>query len=336
MLLRLLNFMPQEARAEPVVQAGPAAPPDVRRPLTVCTWNLQFCGTRRHRYFYDGGPDTFVDPANVREAIAAVRGVLDVLTAEGLDLALLQEVDRDSARTGRVDELAALVEGWPSWVSTPYHRSRFVPHPLPPRRPLGRVELHEAILARFPLGAAVRIPLPPLAEPPVRQAFNLHRALLTSRVPLSDGRTLHVGCTHLSAFSRGDGTMRRQIDVLRAWMDACGSDPFILGGDFNLLVPGDDARRLGADAAEYAEDVLERLEARAQRVPALGAHTYLPPGADRPDRTLDHLFFSPDLIVESARVVDVPAWVSDHLPLVATVRFDGSAARPGGPTLGKT
>ena len=319
MLLRLWNWLPPSERAEPVVQRAPARPHDPALPLTVLTWNLQFAGTRRQHYFYDGGPDTSPTPENVRDGMAAIQRVLNEQRAAGLDIALLQEVDRDSARTGRIDQLATFVEGWENWVSTPYYRSLFVPHPIP--HPLGRIDLHEAIVARCALGTTRRIALPGLQEPPLRRAFNLHRALLTSALPLADGRRLHVAITHLSAFSRGDGTMGRQVDVIRRWMESCVDDPFVLGGDLNLLAPGDDRTRLGKDAGEYLEDVIGRLTDVADRVPGLGEHTYLPPGAPRPDRTLDHLFVSRGVSIEHHRVVEVPAWLSDHWPVLARLRI---------------
>ncbi len=318
MLLRLLNWLPPDEMVEPVVRSRAAAPHDPARPLSILTWNIQFCGTRRHHYFYDGGPDTRPSPSNARDGLAGVRRVLAELRGEGLDIALLQEVDRDSARTGRVDQLADLTEDWETWVSTPYYRSRFVPSPVP--KPLGRMDLHEAILSRCELGPSRRLALPGLDEPPLRRAFNLHRAILATTVPLTDGRRLHVAVTHLSAFSRGDGTMGRQVDVIRRWMEACGDEPFVLGGDLNLLAPGDDAARLGKDAKEYVEDVLKRLTDVAQRVPQLGEHTYLPPRSDAPDRTLDHLLASRGVTIEAHRVVPVPPWLSDHWPLFARLR----------------
>ncbi len=321
LLLRALNWVPEPERFESVVQTAPTTPHDPAAPLTVATWNLQYAGTRRHHYFYDGGPDTFPDPQNVQEALLAIREVLASLVADGLDIALLQEIDRDSDRTARVDELATIALGWPTYVSSSYHKSCFVPHPSPPRRPLGRVDMHQAILARCALGPARRLALPGLAESPLRQSFNLHRAILSSRVPLLGGGHLHVAVTHLSAFSRGDGTMRRQVAALRAWMEACGDEPFVLGGDLNLLPPGDDPARLGPDAGEYVEDVLSELAPLAQRIPSAREHTYLPPFKDLPDRALDHFFVSPDIRILRHRVVPVAAWLSDHWPLLTTLQL---------------
>lgn len=322
-----LNWGPDAVTAEPVVAAGSARPLRAGEPFGVLSWNLQFAGTRRHRFFYDGGDAVRVPAADVDDALRAMAALL---AAEAPEVALLQEVDRRSARTGRRDQWRWLAEraGWPAWVTTPYHRSLYVPHP--PRRPLGRMEMHLGIGAAFPLGSARRHPLPPLAEPPLRQAFNLHRAMLVAETPLGDGRTLALAVTHLSAFSRGDGTLPRQVAVIGAWMAArrAAGQPFVLGGDFNLLPPGDDPARLGPEAAEYADrpDPLAALIPAfrtvfpAERLLDPALCTYLPPGADRPDRVLDYLFVSDEVEVLDARVAPAPAWLSDHLPVVARLR----------------
>lgn len=322
----LVNWLPAPLEAVAVCERG--APRPLRRgePVTVLTWNLQFCGSRHHWFFYDGGPDVHVPPQHVAEALEGVGALLD---REQADLVLLQEVDRDSARTGRVDQLAALLARRPvaRWMSTPYHRSRFVP--VPPRTPLGRIDLELAVLSAYPLGAGVRTALPMLREPWIRQQFNLHRALLTTTVPIDGGGELAVGVTHLSAFSRGDGTLAAQVDVLRAWIEAqrAAGRSFVLAGDLNLLPPGDDPARLGAGASEYAEGsppVARLFEVARSAVPAdrlldPAAYTYLPPGAVTPDRVLDYVFVSDDLVVQEAGPVPMDPMISDHVPV--RVRF---------------
>lgn len=325
----LVNWLPRPEEAVAPVR-GPDPPRALRRgdELRVLSWNLQFCATRRWHFFYDGGPDVYADEASVRAGLDAVGRTLG---EEAADLVLLQEVDRDSARTGRVDELAALRAAAPhaAWASTPYHRSRYVPHP--PRRPLGRMHMDLAVLSRFALDGADRLALPPLREPWLRRQFNLQRAVLAVDVPVADGPPLAVAVTHLSAFSRGDGTMPRQVAALAAWMEARRAEgrSFVLGGDLNLLPPGDDPARLGPEAAEYADrpNPIEALIPRFRSaVPAArlldpALRTYLPPGAERPDRVLDYLFVSDDIEVVEAGPLAVEPWVSDHRPLRAHLRL---------------
>lgn len=303
----------------PLRRAGPLR---AGTPFTVLCWNLQFCAGRSVEFFYDGGPGVHVDPAEQARTLAAVA---DVLAQEQPDLALLQELDRDSARTQRNDQLQPLLGAvdWACWATTPYHRARFVPVPAP--RPLGRIDLHLAVLSRFPLRPGVRHDLARLDEPRWRQALNLKRALLEVPVPLWGGGELRVGNTHFSAFSRGDGTLGRQVARTAAWMRR---DPaFLLGGDLNLLPTGDDPARLSRDRENYADhgNPLDRLTSEFRDISGAAVadpswRTYLPYGADAPDRRLDYLFAGPRLEVLEACVLDRYSDISDHLPVRARVR----------------
>lgn len=308
---------------ETVETFGPAGTPPLvpGQPFTVMCWNLQFAGSRRHHFFYDGGPAVHVPPEDVEQTVA---GIASLLAEQAPDIALLQEVDRDADRTGRVDQLRRYLDSGPglSWASTPYHRSPYVPHPLP--QPMGRVDLHLSMLSRRGLLDAERTALPLLDEPRIRQMFNLKRALMTAAVPIAGGRVLRIANTHLSAFSHGDGTLAKQVAVLRTWMQSQPADqPWILAGDFNLLPPGDTAARLDADGNLY-RDATNPIEAI---LPALAeafgdplaerARTYQPFGAPGPDRKIDYMLYGGPLAVESAEVIR--SNLSDHLPMV--VRF---------------
>ena len=293
-------------------------------PLSVMVWNVQYCASRKHEFFYDGGTAVHVPTEDVS---ATVEAVADAIRTHDPDLVLLQEVDRDSARTGRVDQLAAILERVPydRWIAAPYHRVRHVPHP--PGNHLGRIHMDLATLSRYELTAAKRIQLPLLREPFYRRLFNLKRAALEVTVP-HPGGSLTVLNTHLSAFSYGDGTLQAQTDRLQRRLDELErlKFPWILAGDFNMLPPGDDPDRLGDEAQMYPPDnPLEKfLDAGYRAVPdpvdALSDpsswRTYLPFGATEPDRTLDYVFVSPGVEVRSARVLGEYSDVSDHLPLL--------------------
>ncbi len=324
-----LVYRPTEAEPVPVVHAGITAPLDPGSPFRVVCWNVQFAGTRRRKFFYDGGEAVHVPPEHRDEGLARIAAELRALDG---DVVLLQELDRDSDRTGRLDQLAHLVGrlGVPAWASASCHRCRFVP--VPAREPLGRVDLHVAVFSRASLGRAVRHQLPLLNEPRVRKAFNLKRCLLATTVHVRGWeKPLHVAVTHLSAFSRGDGTLARQVAVLRAWMEAReqAGEPFVLGGDLNLLPPGDEPGRLGAEAVEYADhpNPIEALIPRFRSVVPPGrllapdVATYLPWGATAADRVLDYLFVSEGIEVLEAGPASRPDPVSDHYPLVATLQL---------------
>jgi len=320
----------------PVGVSG-SVPPDPLRAgdtLRLLSWNIQYAASRKHHFFYDGGPTTRVPEDDVRETLAALS---DALVQQQPDLLLLQEVDRGSARTAHIDQLPGLVDasGARRWASTTYHRSFFVPHPLP--RALGRVDMHLAMGSRHELRLAERIQLPLLDEGRLRRAFNLKRAVLWAEIPVEGmALPLAVAVTHLSAFSRGDGTMEEQVAVLEDWMsrrEATGQ-PWILAGDLNLLPPGDDPGRLADGAESYADaaNPIQRLVPRfrtitaVERLLAPEQRSYLPFGAAEPDRKIDWIFVGGDVEVLQAQVLREYSELSDHLPLLAQLRIGTAAA----------
>ncbi|HND33417.1 MAG TPA: endonuclease/exonuclease/phosphatase family protein [Myxococcota bacterium] len=318
----LINWFPAPVEPVPVVSRGEGRSLRPGDEFSALTWNIQYAASHRYTFFYDDGPTVGVPAEVVHETLAAIAGVLHEVDA---DLVLLQEVDRGARRTAGIDELAELWDklDYPAWVGCPYHRSAFVPKPV--REPMGRVELWMATFSRFAMQRAERRALVPLQEPWYVRRFNLKRAILSAEVG-----PLRLANVHLSAFANGDGTVPKQIAALKAWM---GEGPnWLVGGDFNALPPGDDRARLGRWAKEYA-DATPPL---AELLPAVGSaiplerlllpenRSYLPPEAQEPDRVLDYLFHSPTVEVIESRVLKIPAWISDHLPVWGRFRYVGS------------
>ena len=173
-------------------------------------------------------------------------------------------------------------------------------------------------------------------EARVVQALNLKRALLTAEVPVAGlDQPLAVAVTHLSAFSFGDGTLEAQVAALADWMESRPpGQPWVLAGDFNLLPPGDNRDRLAVERDLYADETnpIESLIPRFTTAfpdpldPA--ARTYLPFGADSPDRKIDYVFVGGPVRVQSAEVLVRHSDISDHLPIVLDVVVGETAAEP--------
>jgi endonuclease/exonuclease/phosphatase family metal-dependent hydrolase len=309
-----------------IAGSAPPLPPD--RPLTVLSWNVQFAAGREQLFFYDGGRAVHVAPDAVRRTLDRIA---EVIRATDPDVVLLQEVDRSADRTGRVDQLAELLARapYPVHLSTPYYRSPYVPFPA--HQHMGRMDMHLVALSRYRIDHAIRWQLPMLHESWLRRQFNLRRALLELRLPRGVGQ-LRLFHTHLSAFSRGDGTLPRQVDVIcehLATADADGA-PWLLAGDFNALPPGDDPARLGVDAALYAEARTPVAPLFERWIPAVSIdrhaseperwRTWLPHGDAVAERAIDHVFVSRDVEVVDVRVLADDHDVSDHLPILVTIR----------------
>lgn len=300
------------------------------RPLTVVVWNLQFAAGRSSTLFYEGGPRVHVDAAERDRTLAQIAEVLHQLNP---DVVLLQEVDRSSDRTGRLDELAYLTRAFGpcAFASASYHHVPFVP--VPWRDPMGKVDFHLAVLSRYRLNSATRLGLPRMDEARYRQAFNLRRAILDVRLALADGSEMSLLNTHLSAFSNGDGTLPKQVAICNAQITALErkNAPWVLAGDFNCLPPDDSPSRLPpVAAAEYADvdaPMAPLLERWASPMPLRAASdpkvwgTYVPFGSEFADRTIDWIFHGSRIETLEFRVHTGVGHVSDHLPLVWRMRL---------------
>lgn len=296
------------------------------RPLKVMSWNIQFSASRKYQFFYEGGQDVHADEADVE---ATLDQIIAVVRKYDPDIILWQEVDHDSARTARIDQIEALWQALPDYqcrASAPYFKSRYLPHPS--HQHVGRIDMHLVVFSRFQMENATRHALPMLDENFVRRAFNLKRAVLTAELPLEGGGAMHLFNTHLSAFSRGDGTMAKQVAKFLALIQGAdqAGHPWLGGGDLNLLPPGDDPKRLGASASYYADSdnpIQPLFENLTSALPVEDYHasperynTYIDFGESQTDRWLDHLFVSEQFAVSSYRVPQEHADISDHLPIV--------------------
>lgn len=315
---------PQAVEAVPVATRSAPEALAPGRPLRLLTWNVQYCAGRGRHFFYDGGRDVHVPPGEVWPIVDRIGAVL---REERADIVLLQEVDRRSDRTGRIDQHAELLERAPyaCHCSVPYHRVAYIPHP--PHAHLGRMDLHLSLFSRFPIVAARRIALPPIASAGwLRRQFELRRAILEVDLALTDGRVLRVGNLHLAAFSGGDGTLRQQVARAHDRLAIARHlhTPMIVAGDFNALPPGDDPLRLGSAAVDYLDDLDVLAPLFAEYTPAVARErhedeperwrTYLPPGAGAAERALDHAFAT-DVEILDASVLTAHHALSDHLPL---------------------
>ncbi len=329
--VRSLFSLPTAQMDVPVTcDAGtPELPRDT--PIKVLVWNVQFAAGREE-FFYDGGEAVSVSEQRVEETLERIARVLEQADA---DIVLLQEVDRDSRRTHRIDQHARLLAatGYPCHVSTPYHKVRYVPHPK--HEHMGRVNMHLSVYSKYRLGQATRWQLPLLDEPVHRRLFNLRRALLEIRMPIAGGGEFALFNTHLTAFSQGDGTLLKQVRMLgkRAFEAKEAGVPLVLAGDFNSLPPGFDKGRLRSqDQHWYPEDKppVGLLFGRLQ--PAVTIEQYAGPdgvathgtyghfGDDQPDRVLDYVFHDGiEQVGFETRTQHLD--ISDHVPMVLTMRI---------------
>lgn len=213
--------------------------------------------------------------------------VAALLDSLAIDIALLQEVDRETERSGFVDQLAELER-----------RTGMTPR-------FGKIvdyqagEFGIAILSRLPIVASTVVPL--TVEPPeVRASGSSEPRVALHVVVETAAGPLHVLNTHLHAAAVA--TYRRQELVglmARAGREVPRDAHLVLGGDLNARPESDEITAIGLalrDAwAECGEGAGETYPASA------------------PDRRIDYLYIRTGEC-SGARVLESLA--SDHRPLL--------------------
>ena len=204
--------------------------------LTILSWNIGYAGLDKDAdFFMDGG--TSVYPVSQDHVTENLRAIDTYIHEAGTDLVILQEVDRDSTRTGHVDEYDMLSHDF-AGAYAPNYRCAYVPYPLPP---IGKVESGLAIysVTGSPAVQPQRVALPCPFSWPVSMA-NLKRCLLVSTIPLEGSdKNLVVVNLHLEAYDDGEGKVAQTAALMSLLQEEYGKGNYVIaGGDWNQTVPG--------------------------------------------------------------------------------------------------
>lgn len=331
----LTTFHPRSVRSEAVNCPEDAPTLQPGQSVEVMSWNVQYMAGKGYVFWYDlfdeSGPDERPSP----EAITVTfEEVARVITDDSPDVILLQEVDDGASRTDGEDQLERLLgmlpDDYACAASAFYWKAAFVPHP----RIMGSAGMKLSTISRYRIDEATRHQLPIMPSDPLTQQFNFRRAILEVRLPVAGGAEFVAFNTHLDAFAQGTDTMQEQVAFTGGLLDdlTAAENPWVIGGDFNLLPPGPQYDNLPPDQRVYyeADSELEVLtdeypsvpspaEANGAKASAWFTHYPNDPAVSGPDRTIDFVFFSPILELEYhyVRSNDTLA-ISDHLPVVAT------------------
>ena len=217
--------------------------------LKVMTWNIKFGGGRID-FFFDCYGERVV--MTEQEVIDNLSGLASKINQYNPDILFLQEVDMDSKRSSKVNQLQWLLDNTSlnHGVFASQWKADYVPSDG-----IGRINSGNAILCKWELSDAVRVSLPLFEEQnAIVRYFYLKRNILHAKLK-QEGREIDLVTTHLAAYSH-DGTKKKQMDILIDTLASLSSKDkiFILGGDFNCLPPGSEKVKDFPDAACVEEE----------------------------------------------------------------------------------
>jgi endonuclease/exonuclease/phosphatase family metal-dependent hydrolase len=205
--------------------------------FTLLTWNIGYAGLDKDMdFFYDGGTKVITPEKNCRENIS---GIEDFLKGnDTIDFIFIQEIDRNSKRSYRIDEYQGLSEKLTGYnpVFAKNYDVFFVP--LPPSNPMGKVVSGIATFSKFIPESSARYSLPGHYGFPT-QLFQLDRCFMVNRYRIGNGKELILINTHNEAFDKAGNIRKAQMERLREFvLNEYNSGNYVItGGDWNQYPP---------------------------------------------------------------------------------------------------
>lgn len=304
-------------RREPA--SAPLAPAGT--PLKVMVWNIGYSGLGEESDFQmDGG--RMLRPPSRKVVEKNLAGIQEVLRAEQPDILLMQETALPGFLTRGVDVLAGVKEALPGYamVFSSDIRTRLVPAPLGMRHGL----------ATFLSVASDKTELLRLTEEPGAIMGFIKRRYHVQVTELEvSGQPWAVINVHLSAFDEGAGTrlaqLREVLDLAQSYYQQ--GHGVVVGGDWNMRLAETGFDHTSTEEAlfwvhDFPRDALRQgwqvlidpgvATTRTNERPYLAGENYT--------TIIDGFVISPNVAAEEIYGLDLGFRVTDHQPVVATLR----------------
>jgi endonuclease/exonuclease/phosphatase family metal-dependent hydrolase len=204
--------------------------------ITLLTWNIGYAGLDKEMdFFYDGGTKVITPKDKCLDNITAIENFMK--GNDTIDFIILQEVDRKSKRSYRIDEyenIAGKLAGYNPFFAKNYDVF-FVPSPL--SEPMGKVVSGIATYSKYVPESSTRYAFPGNMGFPT-QLFYLDRCFMVNRYKLMNGKEMVLINTHNEAFDEGD-IRKAQMELLKGYVlnEYKLGNYIITGGDWNMSPP---------------------------------------------------------------------------------------------------
>ena len=298
--------------------------------LKVMTWNIGYGALGDNAdFFMDGGTHVKTSgKQRIKENIKAVSREIDEVSP---DIAMLQEVDKDSTRSEHIDQVSRIGAAAGDYENSfaRNFKAAIVPYPLPP---IGKVDSGVMTLSKFKAGGASRVSLPVSFKWPVR-TINLKRCLLVNRAKVngSDKELVYINL-HLEAYDNGEGKKAQTEALNKLLKEESDKGNYVIAcGDFNqtfnnvyignypvhkgLWKPGK------IDISEYDSSLNFVMDGTHPTCRSLDKPLK---GADKSKfqfYVIDGMIYSSNIEMKSCKTQDLGFKHSDHNPVVAEIRL---------------
>lgn len=304
--------------------------------LSILSYNIGFGAyDQDYDFFMDVGEmmdgtvvtGTHAKARDYESALRNTDGSIDVLVNNEADFMVIQEIDVDSDRCYHINQYQKFTNQFISTHDSLYcsnFHSAFLAYPF--NDMIGASESGLVTLSRYHIATALRKSYPVDLSFP-NKFFDLDRCFSVSRFPLSNGKELVIGNSHMSAYD--DGTIRdQQMTLLCSFLEQEkeAGNYVIIGGDYNHDICHSAGtfptqEKLPGWVADFDEERLPEgyhvqadptiPSCRAAEMPYQYGVNYLV--------VIDGFITSENITVNEVKNLDLQFMYSDHNP--ATMKF---------------
>jgi endonuclease/exonuclease/phosphatase family metal-dependent hydrolase len=279
-------------------------------------------------FFYDGGKMVRPKKELVNKYTS---GILDFLkTADSMDFMLLQEVDVNSSRTSKQNEVQIIGQELNQYSATFGYNYKVKFVPIPFFNPLGKVEMGQMNLSKASPVSSQRYSYYSAYSWPMR-LFMLDRCFIVSRFQLTSGKQLVVLNTHNSAYDAGGKLREQEMPVIRDVMvkEFKKGNYVVAGGDWNQNPPDYSINNItGKFLANSVEKIDFSIFPEGWKIvndKNSGTNRSLdfPLSIEKTKVTLiDYYIVSPNLKVEAIQTLTQNFQFSDHEPVFLRIKLN--------------
>jgi endonuclease/exonuclease/phosphatase family metal-dependent hydrolase len=317
------SFLPRYSQLK-IEHTVNATPKEKSSSLSLVTYNIA------HGQGFKNHASDWREEQLTRKKMSEIAAALKKIDA---DIVLLQEVDLNSNRTHRINQVEWLVNaiGYSYWACAPIWEKNYVPFPYwPIKHHIGEVKTANCILSKYLLSDHKRF----VFDKPESNPFWYNWGYIDrgAQHVIAHIEKKQITIINVHFEDQDEAAREKQARDLLQWIASMKEEPMIIAGDFNA--PPANSRKKDAfeDDADlrYTDDetiailrngLIDESEAISEKQHLLEERNTFTFPSHAPNRRIDHIFALKGAKVIQGRVIKEAGNASDHLPVWAKISF---------------
>jgi len=286
--------------------------------ITVTSYNIGYCGMDKsqRRTAKDIKLSTHFKREHSFDNLISITNTIKEIDS---DFYLLQQVDHDSARSSKMNQMEHLTSDLTTFNAsfTYNYKSKYVPFPF--NSPVGSVNSGLLTLSKFRTITSKRFRLSNNSKYPL-SIFSQKNCLMINEYDLPRKKKLYMINVHLSELNHDLDILNKQFEELFEYITHLydGKKNYIVvGGDFNFLLNKKDDQ--GEENQKYSKFPEYLYESSFKPVFDLSNHSMK--DIDGLEHTIDGFLVSQNVKVQSCKTYDENFEHSNHNPVTLTFKL---------------